>query len=176
MNQQTLAQEVKDEARAAGFDLCGITSSAPFDPEGRVLADWVDRGYHGEMHYMARNAQRSGHPTAVVPEARALVVVGLYYGGHEDVAGEEADPVGAAGPQGRISRYARGQDYHQVMEPRLHRLAQYLLSRGARVARYYVDTGPVIDRAAARRAGIGWYGKNTLIITRSGHGLSLIHI
>jgi epoxyqueuosine reductase len=56
------------------------------------------------------------------------------------------------------------------MEPRLRRLAEYLLSRGAQVARYYVDTGPVIDRAAARRAGIGWYGKNTLIITRSGHG------
>jgi len=73
-------------------------------------------------------------------------------------------------PRGRISRYAWGEDYHKVMEPRLHRLASFLLSRGATVARYYVDTGPVIDRAAARRAGLGWYGKNTLIITRRGHG------
>jgi epoxyqueuosine reductase len=171
MDLQTLAQEIKHEATAIGFDLCGITTSAPFDREGRALADWVDRGYHGEMEYMARNAPRSGHPRAVVPDARALVVVGLYYGGHttdpsvqvlESAAGEDA--------RGRISRYAWGEDYHLVMEPRLRQLAAYLVSRGAQVARYYVDTGPVIDRAAARRAGLGWYGKNTLIITRSGHG------
>jgi epoxyqueuosine reductase len=171
MDMQALALEIKDEARAAGFDLCGITTSASFDREGRALADWVSSGYHGEMGYMARNSARSGNPTAVVPEARALVVVGLYYGGHEDgAAAEGSDLVGPAEPRGRISRYAWGEDYHHVMEPRLHRLAEFLLSRGARVARYYVDTGPVIDRAAARRAGVGWYGKNTLIITRSGHG------
>lgn len=171
MDVQTLTQEVKSEARAAGFDLCGIATSAPFDLEGRALVDWVDRGYHGEMGYMANNAPRSGDPKKVVRDARALVVVGLYYGGHEGTSGPEAsDPGRPAGPQGRISRYAWGDDYHDVMEPRLRRVADYLLSRGARVARYYVDTGPVIDRAAARRAGIGWYGKNTLIITRSGHG------
>ena len=193
---QRLAQEVKDEARAAGFDLCGITTSAPFTEEGRTLADWVDRGYHGEMAYMARNAVRSPLPETVVPGARALVVVGLYYGSDEsdqlDGDGQaENAPIGSAPagsapaegtsiagapvddprlPRGRISRYAWGEDYHKVMEPRLHRLASFLLSRGATVARYYVDTGPVIDRAAARRAGLGWYGKNTLIITRRGHG------
>jgi len=160
-----LAREVKDEARAAGFDLCGITTSAPFDLEGRALADWVDRGYHGDMGYMARNAPRSSDPRTVVPDARALVVVGLYYGGHEDGAAD-----GTEGPRGRISRYAQGEDYHVVMEPRLRRLAEFLLNRGAREARYYVDTGPVIDRAAAKRAGIGWFGKNTLIITRQGYG------
>jgi epoxyqueuosine reductase len=167
-----LAQDIKDEARAAGFDLCGIAASAPFELEGRALANWVELGYHGEMDYMARNAPRSGNPTAVVAEARALVVVGLYYGGHGDgtAADDATTPAGTAGPQGRISRYAWGDDYHAVMAPRLRRLAEYLVHRGARAARYYVDTGPVIDRAAARRAGIGWYGKNTLIITRSGHG------
>lgn len=165
-----LAREVKEEARAAGFDLCGITTSAPFEREGRALADWVDRGYHGEMGYMARNAPRSGDPQKVVPDARALVVVGLYYGGEGERTAGDPSPDGAAGPRGRISRYAQGRDYHQVMEPGLRRLAMYLLARGARVARYYVDTGPVIDRAAARRAGLGWYGKNTLIITRRGFG------
>jgi epoxyqueuosine reductase len=149
--------------------LCGITTSAPFDREGRALVDWVDRGYHGEMEYMARNAPRSGDPRAVVPDARTLVVVGLYYGGHAtDAPVQEGSAPGDA--QGRISRYAWGEDYHVVMDPRLRQLAAYLVNRGARVARYYVDTGPVIDRAAARRAGLGWYGKNTLIITRSGHG------
>jgi epoxyqueuosine reductase len=167
MDLAKLARDVKREATAAGFDLCGITTSAPFVREGRALADWVDRGYHGEMDYMARNAPRSGDPKAVVPDARTLVVVGLYYGGHTDSAPSEEE---SAVPRGRISRYAQGEDYHAVMEPRLRRLAGYLLSRGAQIARYYVDTGPVIDRAAARRAGVGWYGKNTLIITRSGHG------
>jgi epoxyqueuosine reductase len=171
MDLAKLAQDVKHEATAAGFDLCGITTSAPFVREGRALADWVDRGYHGEMDYMARNATRSGDPKAVVSDARTLVVVGLYYGGHTNGAPSEEEPAPApAEARGRISRYAQGEDYHAAMEQRLRRLAGYLLSRGARVARYYVDTGPVIDRAAARRAGLGWYGKNTLIITRSGHG------
>ena len=165
MDPQSLVREVKEEAHAAGFDLCGIATSAPFAEEGRALEDWVDRGYHGEMDYMARNAPRSARPASVVPDARSLVVVGLYYG--DDQASEEGP---AGGPRGRVSRYAWGEDYHKVMEPRLERLAAFLLSRGARVARYYVDTGPVIDRAAARRAGLGWYGKNTLIITRRGHG------
>ena len=166
-----LARDIKHEAVAAGFDLCGIASSAPFEPERRALANWVESGYHGDMEYMARNAPRSGTPTDVVAEARSLVVVGLYYGGHGDTAADDAARSGdSAAPRGRISRYAWGDDYHTIMDPRLRRLADYLLRRGARTARYYVDTGPVIDRAAARRAGIGWYGKNTLIITRSGHG------
>ncbi len=179
-----LAAAVKAEARASGFDLCGIAASDPFEREGRALAEWVGRGYHGEMAYMARNAPRSPRPRAVVPEARALVVVGMYYGSPDEPAGGDeprADPApahaetdasrdAAPGPRGRISSYAWGDDYHAVMEPRLRRLAGFLLERGARVARYYADTGPVIDRAAARRAGIGWYGKNATIITRGRHG------
>jgi epoxyqueuosine reductase len=124
------------------------------------------------MEYMSRNAPRSPEPERVVPEARALLVVGLYYGSSsgEDEAEAGLPQEDSAGPRGRISKYARGEDYHKVMEPGLRRLAAFLLAHGAQVARYYVDTGPVIDRAAARRAGIGWYGKNTMIITRRGHG------
>jgi epoxyqueuosine reductase len=164
-----LAHEVKAEARAAGFDLCGITTSAPFTQEGAALARWVEQGYHGDMDYMARNAPRSPVPEAVAPGIRSLVVVGLYYGSAGPDDGEEAggEP---RGPRGRISRYAHGDDYHEVMEPRLRRLSSFLLARGAQIARPYVDTGPVIDRAVARRAGIGWYGKNTLIITRERYG------
>jgi epoxyqueuosine reductase len=166
---KALADEVKAESRAAGFDMCGISTSAPFVQEGRALSEWVAHDYHGEMAYMARNAPRSPDPQKVVPDVRALVVVGLYYG--EAVPGQALPESGAQGtPRGRVSRYAWGEDYHAVMEPGLRRLAQFLLDRGARAARYYVDTGPVIDRAAARRAGIGWYGKNTMIITRRGYG------
>jgi epoxyqueuosine reductase len=169
---RSLALALKAESRAAGFDLCGITTSTPFTREGQVLAAWVTHGYHGEMDYMARNAPRSPDPQKVVSEARALVVVGLYYGNsaHEEDAEAGLPERALADARGRISKYARGDDYHKVMEPGLRRLAGFLLERGARVARYYVDTGPVIDRAAARRAGIGWYGKNTMIITRRGYG------
>jgi len=178
-----IAAGVKTEARDAGFDLCGITTAEPFVREGTALASWVDAGYHGGMAYMARNATRSPDPRTVEPGAQALIVVGLYYGeaaplGRHDpsreTAGEHAghDAAGGPdrGPRGQISRYAWGDDYHNVMAPRLKRLARYLIDHGAQVARYYVDTGPTIDRAAARRAGLGWYGKNTLIITRRGHG------
>lgn len=177
-----LAAEVKAEAQAAGFDLCGITTSAPFVEEGQAVARWVARDFHGEMGYMARNAARSPEPRTVVPDAQALVVVGLYYGeavpgrsvtkGARSLSPETGDvrPEERSSPRGHISRYAWGKDYHAVMEPRLRRLAAFLRARGARVARYYVDTGPVIDRAAARRAGIGWYGKNTMIITRRRYG------
>jgi epoxyqueuosine reductase len=165
----SLAAAVKAEARAAGFDLCGIATAEPFAREGRALGDWVARGYHGEMAYMARNAPRSPSPAAVVPEARSLVVVGLYYGDAAPGGGAPA-PDAAGTPRGRISRYAHGDDYHLVMEPKLRRLADFLRARGARAARYYVDTGPVIDRAAARRAGIGWFGKNTMIITKRAYG------
>ncbi len=172
---ERLAGEVKAEARAAGFELCGITTSAPFAQEGHALAKWVADEFHGEMAYMARNAPRSPIPQTVVPEARALVVVGLYYGEaggprRRPSSRDGADGDRTAGPRGRISRYAWGQDYHEVMEPGLKRLAAFLLAHGARVARYYVDTGPVIDRAAARRAGIGWFGKNTMIITKRRYG------
>jgi len=187
-----LAAATKAEARAAGFDLCGITTSEPFEREGEALARWVAADHHGGMAYMARNAPRSPRPRAVEPRARALVVVGLYYGdasplgdertpSRRDTAGGDGRAHGVAGspreyrpdtsePRGLISRYARGDDYHDVMAPRLQRLAEFLRSRGAKVARYYVDTGPMIDRAAARRAGLGWYGKNTLIITHAGFG------
>lgn len=163
-----LAADVKAEARAAGFDLCGIATSEPFEVEGQALSRWVAREYHGTMTYMARNASRSPFPQQVVPGVRSLVVVGLYYG--EAAPGGPAEDETPGRPRGRLSRYAWGEDYHQVMEPRLKRVAAFLLARGARIARYYVDTGPVLDRAAARRAGIGWFGKNTMILTRQGYG------
>ena len=178
-----IAAGVKAVARGQGFDLCGIATAEPFAREGDALAKWVAAGQHGDMTYMARNAARSPDPRAVEPGARALVVVGLYYGAAAPLMRAQEPYVASAGtdsgrppedagrgPRGRISCYAWGDDYHDAMAPRLKRMAEFLFSRGARVARYYVDTGPVIDRAAARRAGLGWYGKNTLIITRSGHG------
>src|SRR5579875_644962 len=164
-----LAADVKAEARAVGFDLCGITTADPFTEEGRALAQWVARNYHGTMAYMARNAPRSPFPRYVAPSACSLVVVGIYYGEANPEGHETDGEQGLSGPpRGRLSRYAWGQDYHRVMEPRLKRLAAFLLARGARLARFYVDTGPLIDRAAARRAGIGCSERTPLLLPPAG--------
>lgn len=157
------AAEVKEYARSLGFDLVGITTAQPLDEDEPRLATWVAAGMHGAMDYMARHAPRAARPAEVVGGARSVIVVGLAYNW-------EAEPPEDDTPRGRISKYAAGTDYHRVMEERLQHLSDYLLGHGARTARYYVDTGPLLDRAIAHRAGIGWFGKNTMLITKTGHG------
>jgi len=158
-----VADEVKAFARDLGFDLVGITTAEPFPDDELRLRSWVDAGMHGTMAYMADHTPRAAHPAEVVDGARSAVVVAMAY--HWDAPEPAGDDL-----RGRVSAYAWGTDYHRVMEERLARLSRYLLDRGAGVARYYVDTGPLLDRALARRAGLGWTGKNTLLITKHGHG------
>jgi len=154
-----LAAHIKERARSLGFDLVGITSAEPLPEHGERLATWLSQGFHGQMAYMARKAGKAADPRVVVPEARSVVVVGMYYR-----TPEEEPPQGTL--CGQVSSYARGEDYHSVMGRRLEALAAFLKENGARVARWYVDTGPLLDRALAQRAGIGWFGKNTMIISR----------
>ncbi|MDR5695925.1 MAG: tRNA epoxyqueuosine(34) reductase QueG [Armatimonadota bacterium] len=154
-----LTARIKEKARSLGFDLVGITSADPLPDHGERLAHWLSRGFHGQMAYMARKAQKAADPRAVVPEAQSVIVVGMYYR-----AREEEPPQGTL--RGQVSCYAWGEDYHLVMGRRLEALAAYLKEKGAKTARWYVDTGPLLDRALAQRAGIGWFGKNTTIISR----------
>ncbi|MDR7439423.1 MAG: tRNA epoxyqueuosine(34) reductase QueG [Armatimonadota bacterium] len=154
---------VKNRARELGFDLVGIAWAQPLQEHTEPLRAWLDRGMHGTMAYVARHAESALDPTRAWPEVRSVVVVGLAY------RWDPPDPEDGR-PRGRVSCYAWGEDYHRVMERKLRRLCADLRGRGARLARPYVDTGPTLDRAWAQRAGIGWFGKNTLIITRAGHG------
>jgi len=163
MEAPALTQEIKRHARALGFDLVGVTSAARLEPHDRRLAAWVASGMHGTMGYMAEHAPKAADPTEVVPGARSAVVVALAYRW-------DAPPPGDDRPRGRVSAYAWGSDYHRVMEEKLRSLGAFLLERGARVARHYADTGPLLDRALAQRAGLGWFGKNTMVITRAGYG------
>ena len=149
---------VKRRAEELGFVACGITDPGPI-PDGGWLDRWLARGYAGAMRYLHRQARKRKDPRLIVPEARSVVVVlDNYYDGH-------ADP----GPPPRVARYARGQDYHRVTRERLEPIAELLRSHGARVAHSYVDSGPVPERALALRAGLGWIGKNTMLI-RQGAG------
>jgi epoxyqueuosine reductase len=158
-----LTQNIKEYAVSIGFDLVGITTTDPLVPHNRRLETWLAAGMHGEMDYMARHSPRAARPAEAVAGARAAVVVALAY--HWD------DPPPDDGAlRGRVSAYAWGTDYHLVMEEKLETLSAFLLTRGATIARYYVDTGPLLDRALAQRAGLGWFGKNTMLITKAGYG------
>ncbi|MDP6580357.1 MAG: tRNA epoxyqueuosine(34) reductase QueG [Vicinamibacterales bacterium] len=154
------SEAIKTRARELGFDLCGIAPPAAFRELG-VLREWLDRGYAGEMGYMARTAERRADVRAVMPSARSVVVLGTLYNTDQPYSTEIDDPGEAL-----ISRYAWGDDYHSVLGERTEALRGWLVDRHADPVetRVYVDTGPVQERVYAQQAGLGWVGKNTCLI------------
>ncbi|MBK8003232.1 MAG: tRNA epoxyqueuosine(34) reductase QueG [Gemmatimonadetes bacterium] len=159
-----LAERVKAEAQRLGFVACGITDLAPL-PHAEALDRWLKAGFGGNMRYINRQAKKRKDPQLADRAARrAVVVLDNYYYQEErrdplgelEVAAEKTTP--------KIARYARGKDYHQVTLDRLEQLAAFLRSLGAEAARPYVDTGPIAERELAQRAGLGWIGKNTMLL------------
>lgn len=157
-----LTVEIKAHARELGFDLVGIASAEPLTEHRGHLDAWLGAGMHGTMEYMERHAERGTRPADMAAGVQSIVVVGLAYRWDAPAPDEAL--------HGRVSSYAWGTDYHKVIEDKLARLAAFLRTRGAAIARYHVDTGPLLDRAIAHRAGLGWFGKNTMLITKTGHG------
>jgi epoxyqueuosine reductase len=141
---------IKSRAAALGLDVCGITGA---DPSGHAdfYRQWTADGKGGEMAWLARDPDRRTDPRAVLPGARSLIVAGLNYW--------QPQPTG----RGRVARYALGDDYHAILLEKLDALAAELVRAGAR-AKIYVDTGPVLEKPLAERAGIGWQGKSTMLI------------
>jgi epoxyqueuosine reductase len=154
------ATTIKAKAAEIGFDLCGITS-ADAHPELSFLSTWLARGYAGEMAWMARSAERRADVRAVIPGARSVIVTGTVYNVDRPYSTEITDRRVAL-----VSRYAWGDDYHEVIAGRLQRLVTWMqeTSQLPFEARAYVDTGPVQERIYARYAGLGWLGKNTCLI------------
>ncbi len=157
---ERLSRRVKDLAREAGFDLVGISPIVP-PPHGESFSEWLRRGFAGEMAYMERGAQKRLHPAAFLPWAKSIVSVALNY--YAPLHREDAPQDGL---RGWISRYAWGDDYHDIMEARLDELLEKIRAEvGESVeGRAYVDTGPVLERDFSALAGIGWIGKNTTLI------------
>jgi epoxyqueuosine reductase len=154
------SEAVKQRAREVGFDLCGIASADPV-PELRFLHDWLARGYHGRMAYLERNADKRLDVRRVLPSARSVIVLGAIYNTGAPSSLERADPRAAL-----ISRYAWGDDYHDVLSSRLEQLESWMREQAEEPfeSRRYVDTGPVLERVFAHYAGLGWVGKNTCLI------------
>lgn len=157
----SLSEQIRARARDLGLDLVGIASARPV-PYFDAYRVWLACGYHGEMEYMARadRVERRADPAKILPGARTIVCVGLNYYPGDLPAAVKADPA-----RGLIAHYAWGVDYHELMTPRLKELAAFIQAEaGEAASRVYVDTGPILERAYAAIAGLGFIGKNTCLI------------
>lgn len=146
-----LEERIKAQAYGLGFDLVGLATLGPAGTAPR-LDEWLAKGCAGEMRYLERGAEKRRDTRRPVEGARSAVVVAMSYGGRE--------------PSGPVARYARGDDYHDVMESRLRELHRRIDEWTGTAVRgkAYVDTGPLLERDLARKAGLGWFGKNTMLI------------
>ena len=158
-----LSQRVKHWGREAGFDAVAV-SGIDLAPEEARLLDWLGRGWHGAMDYMARHGARRARPAELVPGTASVVTVRLDYWPGE---AREADEVLADPALAFVSRYATGRDYHKVLRTRLQRLADRMVAElGEFPYRAFTDSAPVMEVALAARAGLGWQGKHTLLLSR----------
>jgi len=142
---------VKAHAYALGFDIVGIAALGPAET-APAFDEWIGRGYGGEMAYLERGADKRRDTRLPVQDARSAVVVAMNYGGRS--------------PSGPVARYARGDDYHDVIVDRLNALKLRIEAHAGQAigGKPYVDTGPILERDLARRAGLGWFGKNTNLL------------
>lgn len=144
-----------------GFELFGVAPASRAATADQYQA-WIDAGHHGEMGYLARDPERRSDPRQVWSEARSIVVLGM---NHRVLAGEtpqRRDPT-----RGQFARYALGEDYHEALGARLRSLLEFARELDPTLeGRWYVDTGPMLERDLAARAGLGWFGKNTMLLNR----------
>ncbi len=170
---RSLRESIRTEARGLGFDQVGF-APAETPAHAEAYLAWLERGWHGEMAYMAREdaVRRRLSPAEALAGCRTLIVTSLVYGARPGTGTADTSPptrTRAGAPGGRplpiVARYASGRDYHDVFEERLGRLAERIrvLAPGTRTKRY-VDYGPVLEREHAQRAGLGWIAKNTMLI------------
>jgi epoxyqueuosine reductase len=156
-----IREAIRGQALAMGFDAVGF-AEARLAAEARAgLAEYIDRGYHGDMGWLAHTAARRGDPQVLWPDARTVVVLGLNYGAVEDPLAATSDR-----QSGVISVYARGQDYHDTVKKRLKVLARWIAARWPGELKVFVDTAPVMEKPLAQQAGIGWQGKHTNLVSR----------
>jgi epoxyqueuosine reductase len=157
---------IAEQALALGFSLCGVAPTERF-PEHAAFDEWLERGYGGAMGYLSDPRRRD--PAQVLEGARSVIVCALNYNTPHPHSSETAASVKGGEPRGWISRYAWGRDYHEVLWERLNTLADKLGEQFPESHRFraYADTGPVAERLFAKYAGLGWLGKNTLLLNEA---------
>ena len=152
------AEQIKRRGKELGFDLVGITAAEPLERESLRLQEWLDLGFHASMGWMARTVDKRGDPRKILEGARSVIVAGLNY--YAPVAHRDDLETG------KISRYAWGEDYHKIVLEKLEAYSVWLSETyPGSSALAYADTGPLMEKALAAKAGIGWLGKHTNIIS-----------
>ncbi|PAW83921.1 MAG: tRNA epoxyqueuosine(34) reductase QueG [Pedosphaera sp. Tous-C6FEB] len=163
-----MKEVIRQRARELGFDDCRFTRATPPDHTAEFL-NWIATGQHGEMGYLARNAHKRVEPEQVLAEARSVISLAVSYAGPGAAVGE-GTPHSERGPlkTGTVARYARFADYHDVLAAPLKQLTEAVNQLGGTATRslWYVDTGPLLERDLAQRAGLGFAGKHTNLISR----------
>jgi len=156
---KALSEEIKAKARALGFDAVGIAKAEPADPDGH-LARWLERGFAADMDYMSRTANERSDPSKLVENASSVIALSISY--YHPESEKEAPETG------KVSRYARSDDYHKVIRKKIRKLRKFILTLVPE-ARIHpaVDTSPVLERHWAEKAGIAWIGKSTMAISQS---------
>ncbi len=160
-----VAARIRTLARAAGFQRCGIAGIDLAEDE-QHLRSWLAEGLYGTMHWMAQHGDKRSRPQELVPGTLRVISVGLDYGRNDGI---QAWDTLADGERAYVARYALGRDYHKLMRNRLQQLAERIQQDIGRFGhRVFVDSAPVLERALARNAGLGWIGKHTCLIDRNG--------
>ncbi|MDQ2861460.1 MAG: tRNA epoxyqueuosine(34) reductase QueG [Pseudomonadota bacterium] len=152
---------IRAAAKALGFDACGFASAADPWPAAGRLAEFIAKGRHGTMAWMETTAARRSHPTALWKDARSAIVLGMNYGPDEDPLEATRRPSQAA-----ISVYAQRRDYHDVIKGKLKTLASQIARRLGGEVKVFVDTAPLMEKPLAQRAGLGWQGKHTNLVSQ----------
>ena len=156
MDRISLVKQLREEAARLGFDQVGIARAERLDEEARKLEQWLSKGYQGSMHWMENHFEKRIDPTKLVPGAKS--VISLVFNYHTDEVQKDPDAP-------KISQYAYGEDYHFVLKRKLKSLLSWLTDQVGEVhGRCFVDSAPVMEREWAKRSGLGWLGKNTLLI------------
>jgi len=157
-----LRQSLEEEARRLGFSAFGVARADAAPRSGERLRQWLDSGAHGDMIWMEENAGRRASPAGLWPAVRSVIALGISYA-------PSTDPMALAdaGEVGRISIYAQGTDYHDVVKKALKQLARWLVEAAGCELKVFVDTAPVMEKPLAEAAGLGWQGKHTNLVSRT---------
>jgi epoxyqueuosine reductase len=169
-----LKNAIEEQAHQMGFSLVGITTCEAL-PHGNVFETWLGQGHQGEMTYLdtPRSRECRAHPDRLLPECRSVLVLGIRY---PMPPPRKANTSNELSPYGKIAAYAWGEDYHDTLPKRLRSLVEFIERQVGHAVpnRWYADTGPILERELAQRAGLGWIGKNTCLINPNGGSYFLL--
>jgi epoxyqueuosine reductase len=161
---ESLETRLKAQAASLGFAACAIAPADVAPQAGQRLGEWLDAGHHGDMLWMAERAEQRGSPRGLWPDVRSVVMLGMSY-----APGRDPLALADVGDRARISVYAQGKDYHDVVKKGLKALARWLVEQQPGALKVFVDTAPVMEKPLAQGAGLGWQGKHSNLVSRQ-HG------